>query len=186
MERYEIVDMALRVGGIGSVGTRCFVILLKGGADDDALILQLKEAGPSVLEAYVSRKSSFDNHAQRVVNAQHLMQATSDIFLGWCVGEITGVDYYWRQLKDMKGSVDIGNMDESGLEKYLEICSHCLARAHARTGDEIKIQGYVGNEQDFTRAIGDFSMVYADQVERDYEQLINAVKVGDIAVETGV
>jgi uncharacterized protein (DUF2252 family) len=87
LERYEIVDMALRVGGIGSVGTRCFVILLKGGADDDALILQLKEAGPSVLEPYVSRKSSFDNHAQRVVNAQHLMQATSDIFLGWCVGE---------------------------------------------------------------------------------------------------
>ena len=186
LERYEIVDMALRVGGIGSVGTRCFVILLKGGADDDALILQLKEAGPSVLEAYVSRKSSFDNHAQRVVNAQHLMQATSDIFLGWCVGEITGVDYYWRQLKDMKGSVDIGNMDESGLEKYLAICSHCLARAHARTGDEIKIQGYVGNEQDFIKAIGDFSITYADQVERDYEQLINAVKAGDIVVETGI
>ena len=81
LERFEIIDMALRVGGIGSVGTRCFVILLKGGADDDALILQLKEAGPSVLEAYVSRKSSFDNHAHRVVNAQHLMQATSDIFL---------------------------------------------------------------------------------------------------------
>jgi uncharacterized protein (DUF2252 family) len=186
LERYEIIDMALRVGGIGSVGTRCFVMLLKGGADDDSLILQLKEAGPSVLEAYVSRKSAFDNHAHRVVVAQHLMQATSDIFLGWCVGEITGVDYYWRQLKDMKGSVDIGNMDESGLEKYLAICSHCLARAHARTGDEIKIQGYVGNKEYFIKAIGEFSMVYADQVERDYERLNKAVKAGDIPVEKGI
>ena len=185
LERYEIVDMALRVGGIGSIGTRCFVILLKGGADD-ALLLQLKEAGPSVLEAYVSRKTVFNNHAQRVVTAQHLMQATSDVFLGWCQGSITGVDYYWRQLKDMKGSADIGKMDELGLQTYLGICSHCLARVHARTGDEIKIQGYMGDEQDFIKAIGDFSMTYADQVERDYERLIKAVRVGDIAVETGI
>jgi uncharacterized protein (DUF2252 family) len=186
LDRYEVTDMALRVGGIGSVGTRCFVVLLKGGAEDDALILQLKEAGPSVLEAYVSRKSYFDNRAQRVVTAQHLMQATSDIFLGWCVGSITGVDYYWRQLKDMKGSADVGKMDKNALEKYLAVCSHCLARAHARTGDEIKIQGYMGDEEDFIKAIGDFSIAYADQVERDYERLMKAVKAGEIAVETGI
>ena len=175
LERYEIADMALRVGGIGSVGTRCFVILLKGGADD-VLLLQLKEAGSSVLEAYVSRNTAFDSHAQRVVTAQRLMQATSDIFLGWSKGSITGVDYYWRQLKDMKGSADVAKMDENGLETYLAICSHCLARAHARTGDEIN----------FIKAIGDFSIAYADQVERDYEQLMKAVKAGEIAVETGV
>ena len=185
LERYEIADIALRVGGIGSVGTRCFVILLKGGADD-ALLLQLKEAGPSVLEAHVSRKTIFPNHAQRVVTAQHLMQATSDIFLGWCEGSITGADYYWRQLKDMKGSVDIGKMDKDGLQTYQAICSHCLARAHARTGDEIKIQGYLGNEENFTKAIGNFSLAYADQVERDYERLMEAVKTGDIPVETGI
>jgi uncharacterized protein (DUF2252 family) len=185
LDRYEIVDLALRVGGIGSVGTRCFVILLKGGADD-VLLLQLKEAGPSVLEAYVSQKTVFENHAQRVVTAQHLMQATSDIFLGWCQGSITGVDYYWRQLKDMKGSVDISEMDKNGLRTYLAICSHCLARAHARTGDEIKIQGYMGNEEKFVKAIGDFSMVYADQVERDYERLMKAVRAGEIPVETGI
>ena len=185
LERYEIADIALRVGGIGSVGTRCFVILLIGGADD-ALVLQLKEAGSSVLEAYVSRKTVFDNHAQRVVTAQRLMQATSDIFLGWCEGSITGLQYYWRQLKDMKGSADVAKMDENGLETYLAICSHCLARAHARTGDEIKIQGYLGDEQGFIKAIGDFSIAYADQVERDYEQLMKAVKTGEVAVETGV
>ena len=167
------------------MGTRCFVILLKGGADD-ALLLQLKEAGPSVLEAHVGRKTIFPNHAQRVVTAQHLMQATSDIFLGWCEGSITGADYYWRQLKDMKGSADIGKMDKDGLQTYLAICSHCLARAHARTGDEIKIQGYMGNEENFIKAISGFSLAYADQVERDYERLMKAVKAGDIPVETGI
>jgi uncharacterized protein (DUF2252 family) len=186
LERYQIVDIALRVGGIGSVGTRCLIVLLKGGAEDDALILQLKEAGPSVLETYVDRKSSYNSHAQRVVTAQRLMQATSDIFLGWSTGARTWLVYYWRQLKDMKGSANLVTMDEDGLKAYLGVCSWCLARAHARTGDEIEIRGYLGQKGAFARAIADFAMAYADQNERDYETLVKAVKSGRIAAETGI
>jgi uncharacterized protein (DUF2252 family) len=186
LQRYQIIDAALRVGGIGSVGTRCTIVLLKGGAEDDALILQLKEAGPSVLEAYVERSSPYESHAQRVVTAQRLMQATSDIFLGWSRGARTGLDYYWRQLKDMKGSADVATLDESGLQTYLAVCSWCLARAHARTGDEIQIRGYLGKKDTLAQAIGDFAVAYADQTERDYETLVKAVKDGRIAAETGI
>ena len=186
LERYEIIDVALRVGGIGSVGTHCSIVLLKGEGEDDALILQQKEAGPSVLEAYVERKSAYDSHAQRVVTAQRLMQATSDIFLGWCQGAQTGLVFYWRQLKDMKGSADVAAMDEDGLKTYLGVCSWCLARAHARTGDRIKIRGYLGKKGGFARAIGDFAVAYADQTEKDYELLVKAVKSGRIAAETGI
>ena len=186
LERYQIIDTALRVGGIGSVGTRCSIVLLKGGGGDDALILQKKEAGPSVLEAYVGRKTSYESHAQRVVTAQRVMQATSDIFLGWSKGAQTGLDYYWRQLKDMKGSADVATMDADGLRTYLGVCSWCLARAHARTSDEIKIRGYLGKKDGFARAIGDFAMAYADQNEQDYEVLVKAVKAGRIAAETGI
>jgi uncharacterized protein (DUF2252 family) len=186
LQRYEIIDIALRVGGIGSVGTRCAIVLLKGGAEDDSLILQLKEAGPSVLEAFVNRKVPYDSHAQRVVTAQRVMQATSDIFLGWSKGAHTDLDYYWRQLKDMKGSADVATMDENGLKAYLAVCSWCLARAHARTGDGIKIRGYLGQNGGFARAIGDFAVAYADQTERDYAALVKAVKSGRIAAETGI
>jgi uncharacterized protein (DUF2252 family) len=186
LERYQIIDVALRVGGIGSVGTRCSIALLKGGGDDDALILQQKEAGPSVLERYVSRKSRYESHAQRVVTAQRLMQATSDIFLGWSRGAHTERDFYWRQLKDMKGSVDVATMDEDGLRTYLTVCSYCLARSHARTGDEIQIRGYLGKKGGFARAIADFAVAYADQTECDYEALVKAVKAGRIAAETGI
>jgi uncharacterized protein (DUF2252 family) len=186
LQRYEIIDIALRVGGIGSVGTRCAIVLLKSGAEDDSLILQLKEAGPSVLEDFVNRKTRYESHAQRVVIAQRLMQATSDIFLGWSKGAHTDVDYYWRQLKDMKGSADVATMDEDGLKAYLAVCSWCLARAHARTGDGIKIRGYLGQNGGFTRAIGDFAVAYADQTERDYAALVKAVKSGRIAAETGI
>jgi uncharacterized protein (DUF2252 family) len=186
LARYQIIDVALRVGGIGSVGTRCFIALLKGGGDDDALILQQKEAGPSVLEAYVGRRRTYESHAQRVVTAQRLMQAASDIFLGWSKGAHTGLDYYWRQLKDMKGSADVATMDEAGLRTYLGVCSVCLARAHARTGDEIQIRGYLGKKDGFARAIGDFAVAYADQAERDYEMLVKAVKSGRIVAEMGI
>ena len=186
LQRYQIIDAALRVGGIGSVGTRCMIVLLKGGAADDVLVLQLKEAGPSVLEAYVERSSPYESHAQRVVTAQRLMQATSDIFLGWSKGAVTGSDYYWRQLKDMKGSADVATLDEAGLQTYLAVCSWCLARAHARTGDEIQIRGYLGKKDTLAQAIGDFAVAYTDQTERDYEALVKAVKDGRIAAETGV
>jgi len=186
LERYEIIDIALRVGGIGSVGTRCAIVLLKSGAEDDSLILQLKEAGPSVLEDFVNRKTRYESHAQRVVIAQRVMQATSDIFLGWSRGAHTDADFYWRQLKDMKGSADVATMDEDGLKAYLAVCSWCLARAHARTGDGIKIRGYLGQNGGFSRAIGDFAVAYADQTERDYEALVKAVKSGRISVETGI
>jgi uncharacterized protein (DUF2252 family) len=186
LQRFEITDIALRVGGIGSVGTRCVIVLLKGGAEDDALVLQLKEAGPSVLEAYVKQRPSSESHAQRVVTAQRLMQATSDIFLGWSKGSVTGSDYYWRQLKDMKGSADVATLDETGLQTYLAVCSWCLARAHARTGDKIQIRGYLGKKDTLAQAIGAFAVAYADQTERDYDALVQAVKDGRIAAETGV
>jgi uncharacterized protein (DUF2252 family) len=186
LRRYQITDVALRVGGIGSVGTRCFIVLLKGGAEDDGLILQLKEAGPSVLEPYVSFQSATESHARRVVTAQRLMQATSDIFLGWNVGALSGLDYYWRQFKDMKGSADIASLDESGLEVYLVLCGWCLARAHARTGDEIQIRGYLGRKDTFAEAVAEFAVAYADQAEQDYETLVKAVKTGRIVAETGI
>ena len=185
LQRFQIIDGALRVGGIGSVGTRCIIALLKGGGDDDGLILQLKEAGPSVLENVLERRH-YPNQAQRVVTAQRLMQATSDIFLGWHSSKSTGRDYYWRQLKDMKGSADVADLDEEGLKTYLKVCSTSLARAHARTGDEIQIRGYLGKKDTFAQAIGDFAVAYADQTERDHEALVKAVKAGRIAAEMGV
>lgn len=185
LQRFRVTDVALRVGGVGSVGTRCSIVLLEGGAEDDALILQLKEAGPSVLETYLPKRP-YVQHAQRVVTAQRLMQAASDIFLGWNTSTITNVDYYWRQLKDMKGSFDVAVMDKSSLQLYLAVCSWCLARAHARTGDASSIRGYVGGGRKLAQAIGDFAVAYADQTERDHQALVRAVKTGRIAAETGV
>jgi uncharacterized protein (DUF2252 family) len=183
--RYRIVDGALRVGGVGSVGTRCSIVLLEGGGQDDALILQLKEAGLSVLEPHLPRRGHFQ-HARRVVTGQRLMQAASDMFLGWHSSQVTEVDYYWRQLKDMKGSADVGAMDEASFKTYVSVCSACLARAHARTGDEAAIRGYLGSNDTFAKAIADFSVAYADQTERDYEALVAAVRTGRIAAETGI
>jgi len=185
LQRYRIADAALRVGGVGSVGTRCNIALLEGGAEDDALILQLKEAGPSVLQAYLPKRQEFQ-HAERVVVGQRLMQAASDIFLGWHRSSAGGRDYYWRQLKDMKGSLEVANMDEEGLQTYLKVCCHCLARAHARTGDAAGIDGYLGSNDSFAEAIADFAVAYADQTEHDYQALADAVKSGRIAAETGI
>ncbi len=175
----------MRVGGVGSVGTRCMIVLLEGGAGDDALLLQLKEAGPSVLEPHLDRQSSM-GPAQRVVTGQRLMQAASDIFLGWHQSAWTEHEFYWRQLKDMKGSADVSAMDEDGFRTYVALCSWCLARAHARTGDAAAIRGYIGSNKSFARAIADFAVAYADQTERDYEALVAAVESGRLAAETGV
>jgi uncharacterized protein (DUF2252 family) len=185
LSRFWIADGALRVGGVGSVGTRCAILLLEGSAAQDAIILQQKEAGPSVLEPYLARWE-YASQAQRVVTGQRLIQAASDIFLGWNQGAITGSHYYWRQLKDMKGSVDVAARDEAGLETYLALCGTCLARAHARTGDAAAISGYAGKKQALDRAIADFAVAYADQTERDHQALVDAVESGRIAAERGV
>ena len=121
-----------------------------------------------------------------MVTGQRLMQAASDIFLGWHTSPLSDRDYYWRQLKDMKGSADVAAMDEDGFKTYVALCSFCLARAHARTGDEADIRGYIGKKDAFAKAIADFAVAYADQTERDHSALVEAIKSGRIAAETGV
>ncbi len=184
LSRFRVADGALRVGGVGSVGTHCWILLLEGSSEDDALILQQKEAGRSVLESYL-QKRDYANPAKRVVVGQRLMQASSDIFLGWHQSALTGTNYYWRQLKDMKGSVEVADLDETGLATYLGVCSVCLARAHARTSDA-RIVGYLGKGDVFDNAIADFAVAYADQTERDYQALEKAVKSGRLAAEKGI
>jgi uncharacterized protein (DUF2252 family) len=185
LQEYQITDIALRVGGVGSVGTRCIIVLLEGGKKQDTLILQLKEAGPSILESFLG-KGSYKSAGQRVVTGQRLMQAASDIFLGWHTTLFTDRDYYWRQLKDMKGSADVAGMDQASLRTYLGVCSVCLARAHARTGDEVGITAYLGKNDRFANAIADFAVAYADQTDRDYQALVDAEKSGRIIAERGV
>jgi uncharacterized protein (DUF2252 family) len=185
LSRFRIADAALRVGGVGSVGTRCWIVLLEGDKPDDAIILQEKEAGVSVLEQYVPKRS-YLNHGQRIVICQKLIQASSDTFLGWHQSNFTQTHYYWRQLKDMKGSVDIGTLDKNGMGTYLGVCSVSLARAHARTGDAVSIVGYLGKGDTFDKALADFAVAYADQNERDHHALETAVNDGEIMVERGV
>ncbi len=183
--RYRPIDLALRVGGVGSVGTRCAIMILQGASEEDAIILQQKEAGESVLEKYLG-KSEYNNPAKRVVEGQRLMQASSDIFLGWHQGSITDVHYYWRQLKDMKGSVDPSALDEHGFKTYVAVCAVCLARAHARTGDAAAISGYMGKGKSLGPAIADFSVAYADQTERDHQALVEAIGSGRVLAETEI
>jgi len=185
LSRFRYTDGALRVGGVGSVGTRCYIVLLEGGAEDDAIILQMKEAGSSVLEPYTA-ESSYESPAQRVVQGQHLIQATSDIFLGWNQGTITDTHYYWRQLKDMKGSLDVTGLDKAGFKTYLQVCAACLARAHARTGDAAAISGYIGKGKTLAKAIADFAAGYADQTEQDHQSLVEAIESGRVAAEVGI
>lgn len=183
LSRFRVSDAALRVGGVGSVGTRCTIALLEGDTPDDALILQQKEAGPSALAAYLPRRE-FASQAQRVVFGQRLMQASTDIFLGWNQG-LSGTQYYWRQLKDMKGSFDVTVLDAKGLGAYLGVCSVCLARAHARTGgDAVTISSYLGSSDVFDEAISRFAVTYADQTELDYQALVAAVQNGRIVADT--
>ena len=177
LDQYQIVDVAMKVVGVGSVGTRCGVALLVTG-DNDPLFLQIKEARASVLEPYAG-KSSYENHAQRVVAGQHLMQEASDIFLGWTRGD-SGHDFYLRQLRDMKTSVEIEGMSETDLKGYCHLCGWALAHSHARSGNRFIISGYLGQSDTFDRAIANFAVAYADQTERDYKALADAVAAGQI------
>jgi uncharacterized protein (DUF2252 family) len=189
LERFRYVDLARRVVGIGSVGTRCWVLLLLGRDETDPLFLQIKEAEASVLEPLLGR-SRFRQHGRRVVEGQRLMQAAGDIFLGWITGkessEDGGNDYYVRQLWDWKGSVDVDTIKPEGLAKYAEACGWTLARAHARSGDRIAIAGYLGKSDRFERAVAGFAAAYADQNERDHQALVQAVADGRIAATEGV
>jgi uncharacterized protein (DUF2252 family) len=188
LERFEAVDMARKIVGVGSVGTRCWILLMRGRDDDDPLFLQAKEAGPSVLTA-VGRKSEYANEGQRVVAGQQFMQASSDIFLGWQrVHGIDGVerDFYIRQLRDWKGSAELEGMKPSGLMAYGDLCAWSLARAHARSGDRIAIASYLGETNGFDKAIVEFSEAYADQNERDYRALTEAIGSGRLVAQTGL
>jgi uncharacterized protein (DUF2252 family) len=189
LEQFEFVDIARKVVGVGSVGTRSWIVLLLGRDTKDPLFLQLKEADASVLEGLAGR-SEFKNHGERVVAGQHLMQATSDIFLGWLrvQADLDGSerDYYVRQLKDWKGSAEVDQMDTKGLAAYGRLCGWTLARAHARSGDRIAIASYLGRGPSFDRAVLEFSQAYAEQNERDFRALAKAVKAGRVAAEQGL
>jgi uncharacterized protein (DUF2252 family) len=183
LERYRFLDFALKVVGIGSVGTRCFVVLLDSSHQGDPLLLQVKEAQESVLEPYVGH-SPYRNHGHRVVCGQHLMQAASDIFLGWAsLGEH---NCYFRILRDMKGTADVEKMCPGDLCDYADLCGWVLARAHARSGDPCLIAGYLGKGDAFDEALAKFAKAYADQTEQDYEALSAAVKSGHVVAQTGV
>ena len=182
LDRYHIVDIARKVVGVGSVGTRCAVALLMAGKDD-ALVLQLKEALPSALEAHAG-KSRYQNHGERVVTGQRMLQAASDVVLGWTRDD-DGHDYYFRQLRDMKMKFDLESMSKSEWLEYVQICGWTLARAHARTGDAARIGGYMGKNATFDDAVGEFAVTYADQTERDYATLLKAIRAGQVrAAET--
>lgn len=188
LEGYDFADMAHKVVGVGSVGARAWIILLLGRDDQDPLVLQAKEAQASVLEPFLGR-SAYRNSGERVVAGQRLMQAASDVFLGWqrVKGE-GGIerDFYVRQLRDWKFSVDIAALDSAILATYGRLCGWTLARAHARSGDRIAIAAYLGKADSFDEAIADFAIAYADQAERDHQALAAAVKNGRVRAETGI
>jgi hypothetical protein len=179
LDQFALADAARKVVGVGSVGTRCWIALLEGGGADDPLMLQIKEAQASVLEPHLG-SSAYDNHARRVVEGQRLMQAASDMFLGWTHDETSGVDYYWRNLRDMKVSADVNELPTNTFFHYAQLCGGTLARAHARSGDAAAISGYLGKGDVFGRALGRFATAYADQNARDHEALVAAIADGRI------
>ena len=185
LERFEIVDMARKVVGVGSVGTRAFIVLLAGRDAHDPLFLQVKEATASVLESYLP-KSRYRQHGERVVQGQLLMQAASDIFLGWTKGLDTSRHFYWRQLRDMKGSALVELMGPITLAYYARLCGWTLARAHARSGDPVATAEYLGGDDAFDRSITDFCERYADQNEQDYKEFVTAVRSGRLEAVEGV
>jgi uncharacterized protein (DUF2252 family) len=189
LEGFHLVDVARKVVGVGSVGTRAWIALLLGRDQQDPLFLQIKEAEASVLEPYLG-PSEFANHGERVVVGQRTMQAVSDIFLGWLhVKEGfdgRARDFYVRQLRDWKGSAEVEEMIPEGMAMYGKLCGWTLARAHARSGDRIAIAAYLGGGATFDRAIVEFSSAYAEQNERDYRRLTKAVKSGEIVAQTGL
>jgi len=181
-DRFTMVDLALKVVGVGSVGTRCLIALFQGRDEDDPLFLQIKQATGSVLEDHLP-KSEYPEHGQRVVEGQRFMQASSDIFLGWAPG-LQGHEYYWRQFHDMKGSADVDVMTPSQMNAYAGICGWTLAHAHARSGDPIAIAGYLGSGDVFDRAVTKFALTYADQNNRDYAGFKDAIKSGRIEAKS--
>lgn len=187
LERFQIVDMARKVVGVGSVGTRCYIVLLQGRDPHDPLFLQVKQATKSVLEAD-QRKSPYRQHGERVVQGQRMMQAASDICLGWTKGLGPDVrrSFYWRQLRDMKGSVEVDTLRPVGLTLYARICGWTLARAHARSGDPVAIAEYLGDSDAFDESITDFAERYADQNEKDYTEFVDAIHSGRLAAVEGV
>jgi uncharacterized protein (DUF2252 family) len=185
LERFEIVDTARKVVGVGSVGTRCFIGLLQGRDADDPLFLQVKEATASVLEDHLP-KSRYRQHGERVVQGQRMMQAATDIFLGWTTGLDVNRHYYWRQLRDMKGSVRVESTTPAALTFYARTCGWTLARAHARSGDPIAIAAYLGDDEAFERAMTDFAIRYADQNDRDYQEFVEQIRSGRLEAQTGV
>jgi uncharacterized protein (DUF2252 family) len=188
VEEYRYVHTAYKMVGVGSVGTRCYIMLMVGRDHNDPLFLQIKEAEASVLERFID-KSTYSHHGQRVVAGQRLMQAATDIFLGWIrIKGLDGVtrDYYVRQFQDWKGGADIDSMLVPGATLYSRICGATLARAHARWGDRIAIASYLGNGDAFDRAIADFSAAYADQNERDYKAFTAAISSGRLVAQSGL
>jgi uncharacterized protein (DUF2252 family) len=188
LDQFELVDIARKVVGVGSVGTRAWVLLFRGRDDHDALVLQAKEARPSVLEAYCGR-SEYANAGHRVVAGQRVVQAASDIFLGWERHPGTDAqvrDFYVRQLRDGKASADVQDMNARRLGVYGELCAWTLARAHARSGDRFAIAAYLGKTDAFERAVAQFAESYADRTESQYRQMYDAAQCGSVAAVTGV
>jgi uncharacterized protein (DUF2252 family) len=183
LERFRIVDVARKVVGVGSVGTRSYIALLQGRDERDPLFLQVKEASPSVLQDHLPHR--FDAHGHRVVQGQRLMQAVSDIFLGWSSGPDRR-DSYWRQLRDMKASVAVQKMSRGRLSRYASLCAWTLARAHARSGDPVAIAAYMGGSDRFDRALTRFALRYAEQNRRDYETFLEAIASGRLEAVDGV
>jgi len=176
-DRYTVTDVARKVVGVGSVGLGSYVLLLYGAGDDDPLFLQLKEAPPSALEAYL-KKNPFPHNGQRVVAGQRIMQAASDPLLGWT--QLGGRDFYVRQLRDMKATIPIERFDADGLADYATLCAGVLARAHACSGDAAQIAGYLGRGEQFDSAMARFAESYADQVEKDHQELLAAIAKGTV------
>ncbi len=184
LDRFNPVDVALKIVGVGSVGTRCMILLLEGRDHNDPLFLQIKQANRSVLEEYLT-PSSYKNQGQRVVEGQRLMQTVSDIFLGWTRSKQDGKDFYWRQLRDWKGSVDVENINSDDMAYLARVCGWTLARAHARSGDPVAIAGYLGSSDSFDEALVEFAESYADQNDKDYEAFVQQIRSGKLAVTEG-
>jgi uncharacterized protein (DUF2252 family) len=185
LERFQIVDAARKVVGVGSVGTRAFIVLLQGRDEQDPLFLQIKEATASVLEKYLP-KSRYRQPGERVVQGQRMMQAASDIFLGWTAGAQEGRHLYWRQLRDMKGSAEVETMVPTGMTLYARLCGWTLARAHARSGDPVALASYLGDGDTFDRSVTDFSARYADQNDQDFSDFRKAIRSGRLQAIEGV
>ncbi len=180
-DRFTEVDVVRQVVGVGSVGMQVYLVLMEGRTGTDPLFLQVKQAGPSVYEAH-TEPSHHDNHGARVINGKRLVQSATDIFVGW--GSLHGKDYYVRQFRDMK-IVPTTELIAPGLVEFATACGEALARAHARTGDPVAIDGYIGTSPNFTSAITGFAHQYADQNERDHAQLVSAIAAGTVESKPG-